>query len=132
MKKLYKGSFTVEAAVVVPTVFMIITVLFYIFFYYHDKNIIAGAAYETVAAGTDRKGYDEKELKIYFQSRVRGKLILFSRIQEEIQIEEEEVCIQCTARKRRMKIYVEMSGKRTEPENFIREVRKVKKIGEGQ
>lgn len=130
MRRAYRGSFTVEAAVVVPTIFMIVTLLIYTVFYYHDKNIIAGAAYETAVAATERKSYDESELKTYFHSRIRGKLVLFSYVQEEIKIEEEQVTVQCTAQKRRMKISVEISAKRTEPERFIRNLRKIKKKGQ--
>lgn len=125
MKKAYRGSFTVEASVIVPIILLMFVVLIYLLFYFHDKNIVAGAAYETAVVGTERKTYEVKELEQYFQSRIRGKLLLFSQVQEEIRMEKECVTIMCTARKRRMKIVVKMSASRTEPEKFIRDTRKL-------
>lgn len=130
MKKAYRGSFTVEASLIVPIILMMFAVLIYILFYYHDKNIMAGAAYETAVVGTERQDCEEEELERYFQRRVRGKLILFPSVQEKIQIEKESVTIVCRARKKRMKIEVSMSARRTEPEKFIRNIRKIKKKGQ--
>lgn len=130
MKKLYRGSFTVEASVVVPVLFMMIVVLIYTLFYYHDKNIVSGAAYETVVVGAEQKEMEEQELEEYFQQRVRGKLILFLYAGADVQIEKEQIKIQCTARKKWMKLSVDMSANRTEPEKFIRNIRKLKKAGE--
>ena len=42
-----KGSFTVEMAFLMPMILFLIMGCIRISFYYHDKNIIAGAAYET-------------------------------------------------------------------------------------
>lgn len=126
MKKSYRGSFTVEAAFVVPLMLMMFVVLISILFYYHDKNIVAGAAYETAVVGAERKEYDEQELGQYFQSRIRGKMILFSRVQDEIQIENECITVQCAARKRGIGMKVKISASRTEPEKLIHNLRKVK------
>lgn len=125
VRKRYRGSFTVEASVIIPIVFMAVVILMYILFYYHDKNIVAGAAYETAVVGVGRQGGDENDLERYFQSRIRGKLILFPYVEHEIQIKKEEITIRCTARKKHLKITVKMSAKRTEPEKFIRNRKKI-------
>lgn len=127
MRDSCKGSFTVEASVIVPTVLLMFVVLIYILFYYHDKNIISGAAYETVVVGTERTAHEEQELEQYFQSRIRGKLILFSGVKGEVQIEKKCVAIHCIAQKKRMQIVVDQSARRTEPESVIRNIRKVKR-----
>ena len=126
LKRAYKGSFTIEASVIVPTILMMFVVLVYLLFYFHDKNVLTGAAYETAAVGAERKNYDERELQEFFRSRISGKLLLFSNVEEEIQIEKSQITVRCTARKKRMRVTVKMSANRTEPEKFIRDIRKIK------
>lgn len=90
-------------------------------FYYHDKNIIAGAAYETAVVGSnkarekpgsqtesgDRSGTDTAELETLFQSRVNGKCILLSIVQGQVTVEEDEVCVRAQGTWRKMKVSVE-------------------------
>lgn len=99
----------------------------YIIFYFHDKNILSGAAYETAVVGSERKSYKKEELEAYFRRRIKGKLIVFSNVKENIEVEKEEITVTCSAKKRRMKIKVSASVKQTEPETYIRNVRKIKK-----
>lgn len=115
---------------VVPVLFLMFTVLIYTLFYYHDKNIAAGAAYETAAVGAERSEWKAEELEKYFQQRVRGKLILFLHVKAEIKIEDKQIKIQYTAQKKWMKFSGKMSASRAEPEKFIRNIRKLKKAGE--
>ena len=59
-----KGSFTVEMAFLMPMILFLIMGCIRISFYYHDKNIIAGAAYETADYGKykgERKGWNQRE-----------------------------------------------------------------------
>ena len=62
-----KGSFTVEMAFLMPMILFLIMGCIRISFYYHDKNIIAGAAYETAVTGStkvrEKDGISESELK---------------------------------------------------------------------
>lgn len=130
MKNEQNGSFTIEAAVIVPIILLIFAVLIQILFYYHDKNILAGAAYETAVVGSERRGYQKEELEAYFQRRIRGKLILFSDVRQQVEITKEKVTIRCLAKKKRMQIKSEASSKKTEPEPYIRDIRKIQKTGE--
>lgn len=125
------GVFTIEASVIVPLILFVFSVLMFILFYYHDKNILLGTAHETAAMGSSRQAVGGEELEKYFASRIRGKLLLFTWVQSEVQVEEEEVFVICKARKNRMSLKVECTGIKTEPEDYIRGVRKLKKIGEG-
>ena len=122
MKKNQNGSFTIEASFVVPIILMVFMASVYIIFYFHDKNILSGAAYETAVVGSERKSYKKEELEAYFRRRIKGKLIVFSNVKEK-----EEITVTCSAKKRRMKINVSASVKQTEPETYIRNVRKIKK-----
>lgn len=130
MKKQQKGSFTIEASVIVPMILMVFVLIVYAVFYYHDKNILEGAAYETAVVGSGRSEPEEAEIRAYFRKRIQGKLILFGQVQEEISMDKEEVIVKCTAEKKKMRVSAEVSAKRTEPERFIRDIRKIQKTGE--
>ena len=62
-----KGSFTVEMAFLIPMILFLIMGCIRISFYYHDKNIIAGAAYETAVTGStkvrDKAVWEKMKLK---------------------------------------------------------------------
>ena len=87
-------GYTVEMSFLMPIIMLLVMSSIYAFFYYHDKNIIAGAAYETAVVGSnkarekpgsqtgtgDKSGTDAAELETLFQSRVNGKCILLSTI----------------------------------------------------
>ena len=49
-----KGSFTVEMAFLIPMILFPDHGMYKDIFYYHDKNIIAGAAYETAVTGSTK------------------------------------------------------------------------------
>lgn len=131
MKKGIQGSFTIEAAVIVPMILFIFGVLMHILFYWHDKNILMSTAHETAVLGSSRNGMAELELEYYFFSRMEGKLLLFDRVECTAYIEEDSVTIVYDGSKGTMVTKSECSVSRTEPENYIRNVRKLKKIGEG-
>ena len=115
-----KGSFTVEMAFLMPMILFLIMGCIRISFYYHDKNIIAGAAYETAVTGStkvrEKDGISESELNALFKERVGRKCILFSRIR-----------VQAAARRKKMAISVESRAAVTEPEKYIRDIRRIKK-----
>ena len=122
-----------------------ICILIYTFFYYHDKNIIAGAAYETAVVGSnkarekpdsqtgsgDRSGTDAAELETLFQSRVNGKCILLSTIQGQVTVEGDEVCVRAQGTWRKMKVSVEKRAAITEPEKKLRDIKKIKEFVNG-
>lgn len=120
-----------EAAYLIPLILLILGVVLSVLFYYHDKNILLSTAHETAAYGAGLEEADEDTLESYFVSRVRGKLLLFTTLNREIKVEEDKVTVSCNARKSKMSLKVECSVNRTEPEDYIRSVRKIIKIGEG-
>lgn len=128
MKKC-KGTFTIEAAIIVPLILLVFVVLINCLFYYHDKNVIGGAAYETAAIGSGRDEMSASELETYLRERIKGRILLFSQVDIEIVVTEEQVKVVCTARKDSMSIALERSMSRTEPEDYIRNIRKIGKIG---
>lgn len=131
MKKKIKGSFTIEAAIIVPLILFIFGVLLHILFYWHDKNILMSTAHETAALGSSRSEMAELELEYYFFSRMEGKLLLFDRVECISYIEDDRVTVAWDGSKRSMVAKGEYSVSRTRPEDYIREIRKLEKLGEG-
>lgn len=71
-KHALNGSFTVEMSLLMPMILFLVMGCVLACFYYHDKNIIAGAAYETAVVGStkarEKDGIQEAELKALFRS----------------------------------------------------------------
>lgn len=138
-------GYTVEMSFLTPIIMLLVMSSIYAFFYYHDKNIIAGAAYETAVVGSnkarekpdsqtgsgDRSGTDVAELETLFQSRVNGKCILLSTIQGQVTVEGDEVCVRAQGTWRKMKVSVEKRAVITEPEKKLRDIKKIKEFVNG-
>ena len=127
-----KGSFTVEMAFfdandIIPDHGMYKGYPFY----YHDKNIIAGAAYETAVVGStkarEKDGIQEAELKALFQERVGKKCILFPGAVAVCSVSKEEIRVSAVVKRRKMSLAVESRAAVTEPERYIRDIRRIKK-----
>lgn len=80
----YKASTTIELAMMMPVLLLVITGVIHVSFYYHDKNIIYGKVYELEAIGVqqDRLSIelDTQELMEHYYESIEGKLLLFSEI----------------------------------------------------
>ena len=130
VKKSVKGSFKIEATVIIPIALFVINVLLYIMFYYHDKNVLTSAAHDSASYGSYMEQADKGEVEAYFEERIKGKLLLFSDIKKEINIKENLVEISSSATKGMMSLKVQSAVSKTDPESYIRTIRKIKKIGE--
>ena len=51
MRKIKKGSFTIEAALLMPLVLMILIGVLYLDFFVHDRAYLTAAAYEAAVSG---------------------------------------------------------------------------------
>lgn len=120
MRTRKKGSFTIEAAILVPLLLFLIAAAMQVFFYYHDKNILAGAAYETAAVGTERTGWKEEELKQYYYSLITGKLLWFSGANVRIEKTDDVLVVSAKAKHRGMCVSAEATMADTRPETAIR------------
>lgn len=130
MRKKVKGSVTIEATVVVPLILFVLGTLFYTLFYYHDKNVLLVGAHETAVYGVGREQQKEMDLENHFRSGVEGRLLLFQQLQPKVEVSNKQVTVFCVATKSPMVLQVECKMNRTEPETYIRTIRKIKKLGE--
>ena len=128
MKKL-NANLTIEAVVIVPLILMIAAVVISILFYYHDKNVIKAVAHETAMLYSNEKDVTCEEVEVYFQKHLNRKMLVFSSVETNITVEDDELQIICSASRRFMKTEVEVRMKRTEPEVWIRRIRLAKKVG---
>lgn len=125
-----KASLTIEAAVIIPLILLLFAGIITVLFYYHDKNIITAAVYEVAAVESETDEIDKEEFGKKLQERVNKKLLLFSKIYMNIQIEETDLRVYCRAEKGRMTLHVQISMSRTDPETWIRNIRRIEKIKE--
>lgn len=120
MRTRKKGSFTIEAAILIPLLFFLFAATIHVFFYYHDKNILAGAAYETAVVGTERTEWEEEELKQYYYNLITGKLLWFPGASVEIEETEDEMIVSVKAQYRGMQVRAKAVMADTHPETAIR------------
>lgn len=134
-------GYTVEMSFLMPVIMLLVMSSIYVFFYYHDKNIISGAAYETAVVGSNKArektaertgdGSDTAELETLFQNRVKGKCILLSGIQGQVSVMDGEICVQAQASWKRLRLSVEKRAAVTEPEQKLRDIKKIKGLVNG-
>ncbi len=132
MKLRLRGSLTIELAYLFPLILLVFGVLLHVLFYYHDKNILLGAAHETAAYGASLEEVQEGALEDYLNERLKGRLLLYEQLEKKVGLQEKRVTVTCYAKKSVMSLQIECSVNRTEPEDYIRSVRKLIKIGEGK
>ena len=125
MKSKVRGSMTVEATVIIPLILGMVMCLFFVLFYYHDKNVISAIAHETVVYACRGDEISIEETENYFQERIGEKLLLFPGVYTDISIEQDVLRFEGVARKHGMTLKVKMKMKRTEPEKYIRNIRRI-------
>lgn len=129
-KNALKGSFTVEMSLLTPFLLFVIMGCILVVFYYHDKNILSGAAYETAVVGStlarEKDGVEESRLEELCRERINGKCILFGSLKVGITIEDKMIEVSVSARRRKMKAHVMQKAVLTQPEKYIRKLRKIK------
>lgn len=130
-----KGSFTVEAAVLVSAALFLVYGVIMLLLCFHDKNILTGAVYETaVVAGrkqTQEPPFGEEEINQLWKERISGKMILFRKAEVKIECQKEYVLISAQASRSGLQISAEAKAAVTDPEKKIRDIRKLKKAAEG-
>ncbi|EGG81812.1 hypothetical protein HMPREF9477_01514 [Lachnospiraceae bacterium 2_1_46FAA] len=127
--KMMKGSLMVEAAYIMPVIFLSFIAGLYMLFYFHDKNILLGAGYETVVVGSEKMRWNEEnieeKMEEFFHKRVKGKMILFSKPKVTVRYEKEELVLRAYAKKKRMALKIEQKKTVRMPERYIRKKRNV-------
>ena len=77
MKKLKKGSFTIEAALLMPLILMVLMGLLYLDFFVHNRAWLTSAAYEAAVSGS-MEGY-KKDGDIYEKADIQCRQVFCHR-----------------------------------------------------
>ena len=127
-----RGSFTVEASFIVSMILLVIMACIFAVFYYHDKNILLGAAYEASVVGSSKSrevnGVDSDEIQSLAYERLQGKCIFLNHSQVEVGLSEEEIKVEVSASARRMEMSGSEKASITDPEKYIRDLRKIQNV----
>ena len=73
LKKWKKGSFTVETALVMPVILLVLMGLLYLSFFVHNRAWLTAAAYEAAVSGS-MEGY-RKNGAVYETAEVKGRIL---------------------------------------------------------
>ena len=130
MREKLKGSLTVEGAFVIPFVLFLFAMLMYLFFYYHDKSVLAGSVQSAAIYGDSREMPTEQQIEAFLTKEISGRLLYFSNIEKEIELEKTHIMVRCFSEKNSMTVEGEYKLSRTKPEQFIRNLRKAGKLRE--
>ncbi len=128
MKKRLHGTFTIEAAIIIPLFLWVFAICVQLLFFSHDKVLIGALAYETAVYGSGRETLENEEIEAYFQRQVEGRTLVLHDIYVEVEQKDNSAKILCDAEKGRIKVHFVRELKRTEPENVIRTLRKIGEI----
>lgn len=128
MKRRVRGTFTIEAAVIVPLILVIFIVIMNLLFYYHDKNLVLAAAHETISTWAKEEEMTKEEIERHFQKNIKEQTLFFYNVNAIIEIDESELNMDCVAAQNGMKLQVQMNMCRTNPEAGIRKLRIIEKI----
>ena len=119
MRKRQKGSFTIEAAMLIPMILFLIATMITILFYWHDRAVLKGLVYETAVIGAERAAATG-ELETYANELLEEKLLWFPTATVTVEKEESQVVVKVEASRRRMKAMAQMAMPITAPEKIIR------------
>lgn len=129
-----RGSFTVEASFTVSMILLVIMACIFAVFYYHDKNVLLGAAYEASVVGSSKSrevnGVDSDEIQSLVYERLQGKCIFLNHSQVEVGLSEEEIKVEVSASARRMEMSGSEKASITDPEKYIRDLRKIQNVAQ--
>lgn len=73
MTKIKKGSFTIEAALLMPLILLILMGLLYLNFFVHNRAWLTAAAYEAAVSGS-MEGYS-KNGNVYEKADMQGRML---------------------------------------------------------
>ena len=123
-----KASVTIEASFVLPLFLFVLMVSTYCLFYSHDKQVVSAAAYETVTVMSGREDVKTEEIEAYFKERVVGRTFLFEKINVKVEKKDKNIKLICSGRKRSMDFELEREMAITNPEDYIRTLRRIEKL----
>ena len=95
-KKIYKGSYTIEASLLLPMILSIIVILIFLSFYIHDRCILYSIAYTAALRGSQVQSDEKKIFKEVEESSnelLESKLLITKNINTDIKISAKDIAV---------------------------------------
>lgn len=136
-----KGSYTVEATLLMGILLSVLVSIIYLGFWYHDRNFLRNAAYEAACTASLRADDENYQIGKVAGSLIKGRLLATSSLATDCKTTEKSaaVCYQGTFRvpgmiavffqKQRLEIKEECELSTQRPSERIQKVRQIAKIG---
>lgn len=100
IKNWKKGSFTVEASILIPFLIMIIFVFICLCLFLHDRSVLAACASEMAGKGAAQKYETTDHLEAWVLEEagnlVEGRLFLFSDVEASVEVTDDELSVSYT------------------------------------
>ncbi len=134
--RLRKGSFTVEASMLLPFLILTIFTFLCLCLYLHDRSVLSSCAAELAGKGAAEKYQNEKELEIWLQGQAnglaRGKLLCLREVETSIKVTKQTVTVSYTGSTSLLgglTVREEEQAVRLNPTMKLRSARELKRIG---
>lgn len=89
-----KGSYTVEAALLMGIILSVLVSIIYIGFWYHDKSFLQSAAYEAACAASLHKDDDTYQIGEAAQTLTKGRMLGTGGLQVQTQDGKEKASVE--------------------------------------
>lgn len=122
----FKAVTTVEVALIMPVILLVLSGVIISVFYYHDKNVLYSHVHQlgSVIHQENRKssGADVDELKLHLEQIVEGKLLLFDGVESSVEEVGQYITITASVQKNSRAIKISKSYQKVYPEQVIRKL----------
>lgn len=134
-KRLRKGSFTVEASMLIPFLILIIFIFICLSLYLHDRSVLSSCAAELAGKGASEKYRSEKELESWLQGQAaglaKGKLLCLRDVEVSVKVTKQMVTVSyagSTSLLGGLAVREEEQAIRLNPTTRLRSVRELKRV----
>ena len=134
-EKLKKGSFTVEASMLIPFLILILFVFLCLCLYLHDRSVLSSCAAELAGKGAAEKYQTEKELEAWLQGQAaglaRGKLLCLRETEAAVKVTKQKITVSYMGRTGLLgglTAKEEEQAARLNPTKRLRSIRELKKL----
>ena len=91
-----KGSYTVEAALLMGIILSVLVSVIYMGFWYHDKSFLQSAAYELACAASLHGEDNSWQIESAADTLIRGRMLGTRGLQNQCQNGKKTVTVSCT------------------------------------
>lgn len=132
-----KGSFTVEASLIMPFLILLIFVMLCLGLFWHDRSVLASCAAELAGKGASRKYETEAQLESWLRTEAaglaEGRLYLLRLTEASAEVNGDKVTVRyagCTPLLGGLETREQESAQRHNPVSALRKSRIIKELTE--